>query len=287
MTVRAAAWLDERSQQGHLQGLLFLVHPGPSLLVTAVFVAAAALAAGAPPSPLRALQLIGVMLPIQFAIGVINDVADERSDTAAKPYKPLVRAAVDRRAAAVLGSALSLLGLLVAATVNAPTLGLATAGLGAGLLYDAGLRRTPLSWLPWWCGIVALPLAAFAAAGRLTPHLLVVLPLGLLVALSLHCANGLPDIAADRAAGQRSLPVLLGSRGSRWVSLGALAAALALAVATGGADGVAAMWPLFAAAGMAVIALLVAAFLARTRPFPVLAPAVALLAVAWLAQVRG
>ena len=288
MTVRAAVWLDERHQHGRFQGLLFLVHPGPSFLVTGVFVAATGFAARDVPSALRALQLVGVMLPIQFAIGIVNDVADERSDAVSKPYKPLVRGVVDRRVARALGATLSILGLAVAATVNAATFGLAAAGLGAGLLYDIGMRRTPLSWLPWWAGTAALPLAAFAAADRLAPHLLLVLPLAALVAVSLHCANALPEIDADRAAGQRSLPVLLGSERSLRLSLAGLAAATALAVGTATVGSTAAApWPLLGAAAIAIVAIAVAAFLTPARPFPPLALAVAVLAVVWLAQVGG
>ena len=285
--MRAASWLDERRQQGRIQGLLFVVHPGPSLLVTAVFVAAAGFAAGAVPSALRALQLAGVMLPIQFAIGVVNDAADADRDTVAKPYKPLVRGVLDRRRAALAGALLAAFGLAIAATVNFATLGFAAIGLGAGLLYDVGLRRTPLSWVPWWCGIVALPLAAFAAAGRLTPRLLLVLPLGLLIAVSLHCANTLPDIDGDRAGGQRSLPVVLGRRASMWLSFGALLIAAALAPATEWGAGSAAAWPLLAAAAVAVLAMVAAARFAPARPFPMLAVGVAVLAVAWLAAVGG
>jgi 4-hydroxybenzoate polyprenyltransferase len=198
------------------------MHPGPSLLVTVTFVAVAALAVRAAPSPVRALQLAGVMLPIQFAIGVMNDVADVAADSRGKPYKPIVRGVVGGRIAAAAGTAMAAIGLGVAATVNPATLGLAAAGLGSGLAYDLGLRRTALSWLPWWGGIVMLPFAAFAAGGLLSARLLVLLPLALLVAVGLHCANALPDITADRAAWRRSLPVLLGEDGSGWVLLSAV-----------------------------------------------------------------
>ena len=106
-----------------------------------------------------------------------------------------------------MGVALGVLGLAVAATVNLATLVLGGAALAAGLAYDLGLRRTVLSWVPWWGGMAVLPLTAYATAGAIPSRLFVLVPLAALVALGLHFANALPDIEADRAAGVHSLPV--------------------------------------------------------------------------------
>src|SRR5436309_69252 len=96
-----AKWWDERVPGGSVKGWLFLVHPGPSLLVTATFVAVAALAARSAPSPLRVAQLAAAMLCVQFAIGIANDLADVAPDSLSKPYKPLARVVVPRPAAAI------------------------------------------------------------------------------------------------------------------------------------------------------------------------------------------
>jgi 4-hydroxybenzoate polyprenyltransferase len=277
------SWWDERSPGGRAKALIFLLHPGPSLLVTATFVAIAGLAARSAPSPLRLLQLVGVMLPIQFAIGVMNDVADVDADAAGKPYKPIVRGVVSRRVAARAGGVLSAVGLLIAATVNLATLALAATGFGAGLAYDLGLRRTPMSWLPWWGGIALLPLAAYAAAGALSPRLLVLLPLALLVALGLHCANALPDIDGDRRAGRRSLPVLLGAERSRWAVVGALGLAGVLALSLIGVLGQAGTWLPLGAAVLG-LALLIEGIRRPARPFQLLAVATAVFAITWLAS---
>ena len=275
-------WWDERAPGGRLKGLIFLLHPGPSVLVTATFVAIAGLAQGAVPSASLSVRLVLLMLPIQFAIGVTNDVADVRADTAMKPYKPLVRGLVGRRSAAVLAAVLAIAGLAVAATVNLPTLALAAGGLGAGLVYDLGLRETPLSWVPWWAGMSILPLAAYASVGALAPRLLVLLPLTLLVALALHCANGLPDIASDRAAGRTSLPVLLGVRGSRVVAVGGLAGAGVLALTLLRPLRQSGPW-VPASAGFLALILLVVALARLERPFPVMAVGTAVFGVSWLA----
>lgn len=277
--------LDERRGGGRAKGLLFLLHPGPSLLVTATFVALAGLALGRAPDLWLAVRLVLVMLPIQFAIGVANDVADVDADAAAKRYKPIPRGLIARGAAAALASGLAAVGLAFAATVNPPTLALAAGGLTAGLLYDVGLRTTQLSLLPWWGGLSLLPLAAYASAGRLTPKLLVLLPLSLLAAAALHCANALPDVENDRAAGRRSLPVLLGVRGSRAVAIGGLAVAGCLALALYVPLGQSGVW-VPATAGVLAACLVTVSATRMVRAFPLLAVGTAIFSVAWLASLR-
>ncbi len=204
-------WWDERQPGGRIRSLIFMGHPGPSVLVTVVLVAIAGLAGRGVPDGVRILQLVGAMLPVQLCIGVVNDVVDLPADTVAKPHKPLVRGAISRSTAVVIGVVLGAIGLGSAATINLPTLGLDALALAAGLSYDLGLRRTPLSWVPWWGGMAVLPLEGYASVGSIPSRLLALIPLSGLIALGLHFANALPDIDGDRLAGRRSLPVLAGS----------------------------------------------------------------------------
>lgn len=279
-----AKWWDERVPGGSAKGWLFLVHPGPSLLVTATFVAVAALAARSAPSPLRVAQLAAAMLCVQFAIGIANDLADVAPDSLSKPYKPLARAVVPRPAAAIATAALCVAGLALAASVNLETLALFAAGLTAGMSYNLGLRRTPLSPVPWWAGIGLLPLAAFAAAAAVTPRLWPVLPLSGLVALGLHLANAAPDLAGDRRVRHRSLPVLLGERASLYVSEATLIALAVFGLVVAG--GVHRLGP-WVIGGALVLLLAVAVVSVRRerRPFPLLAAATAVFAATWLATV--
>ncbi|MFZ3281257.1 UbiA family prenyltransferase, partial [Pseudomonas sp.] len=214
---------------------------------------------------------------------VINDVADLHADVLAKPHKPLVRGVVTRSTATVAGIALGAIGLGAAATVNLATLGFDALALSAGLAYDLGMRRTPLSWVPWWGGMAVLPLEGYASIGAVPSKLLVVLPLSGLLAIGLHFANALPDIDGDRLAGRRSLPVLAGAGRSEFAGPGALAAAGLLAVLLAGPLGQAGF--LFYL-GVAVLGGGVAAVVVTrsARPFPVLAVATAVFAVTWLAS---
>ncbi|HVC03459.1 MAG TPA: UbiA family prenyltransferase [Candidatus Acidoferrales bacterium] len=251
------------------------------MLVTLVFVALAALAGRGVPDALRILQLIGTMLPIQLCIGVINDVVDLPADTVAQPYKPLVRGVMRRRTAAWLGVVLAAIGLASAATINLATLGLGAAALGAGLSYDLGLRRTVLSWVPWWGGMAVLPLASYASAGAIPSQLLVLIPLSALLAVGLHLANALPDIDTDRAAGVRSLPVLIGAGASRWAAPCAVAVAGVLAAAIAGPLHQAG-WLFFAGVAALGCGVLAVAVTRARRPFAILAVATAIFAIAWL-----
>lgn len=276
-------WWDERRPGGTIRSLIFLSHPGPSLLVTCVLVAIAGLAAQHVPDAPRVLQLVGAMLPVQLCIGVINDVVDLPADAVTKAHKALVRGVTSASTATGVGVVLGAIGLGAAATINLATLGFDALALCSGLAYDLGLRRTPLSWVPWWGGMAVLPLEGYASVGSIPSQLLALIPLSGLIAVGLHVANGLPDIDGDRVAGRRSLPVLLGSGWSTWVGPGALAVAGVLAALLAGPLGQAG--PSFFA-GLAVLGLGVAVVVVtRTRrPFPILAVSTAVFAVAWLAS---
>lgn len=276
-------WWDERKPGGAIRSLIFMGHPGPSLLVTGVLVAIAGLAERRLPDGMLVLQLVGAMLPVQLCIGVINDVVDLPADGVAKPHKPLVRGVVARSTATWVGVVLGAIGLASAATINLATLGLDALALGAGLAYDLGLRRTPLSWVPWWGGMAVLPLEGYASVGSIPSRLLVLIPLSALIAIGLHFANALPDIDGDKSAGRRSLPVLAGAARSRLAGPVSIAAAGVIALVFAGPLGQAGV-QFFG--GLAVLGLGVAAVVVTRspRPFPMMAVATAVFAIAWLAS---
>jgi 4-hydroxybenzoate polyprenyltransferase len=259
-----------------------LLHPGPSLLVTACFVAAAAAARHRLPDPGTTLRLVGIMLPIQFAIGALNDLCDRDLDRLVKPEKPLASGVLSPAvagAAALLGFAVA---LGMAATFPLPTLPLAAACAASGIAYDLGLKRSVLSWLPFWVGFTCLPLTAGAAVQHLTVRVaLAVPPLALALALSIQLANAAPDIEADRHGGSAGLAVRLGPQWARGLSLGLAAltgvAATLAAPELGQPAWIVALGALPLFAGSALLALR-----PDWRPFPLLASAAGILAAAWL-----
>ena len=282
---RPVRLLDERDPTGgRAKAALFLLHPGPSLLVTAVTVGAAAMARHGALSAGVAWRLVVLMLSAQFAIGAANDLGDVAADRQHKPHKPLARGVVPPRFAVTVVAVGGVLSLDAAATFNHAALGATFAGLGAGLAYDAGMKRGPLSWLPWWVAFTALPICAYAAVDRFTSALWWTIPLTLLLALALHCANALPDIEGDRRTGVISLPARLGEARSRAIAVGGLlATAVGTAVLARPLEQGGPWLPL--AWGLVVVSAVAATTWPRVRraPFPLLALAGAALAVAWLA----
>lgn len=261
---------------------LRLLHPGPSLLVSACFVAAAAAARHALPSLPTVIRLAGVMLPMQFAIGALNDLCDQDLDRMAGKPKPLV----DGDASPAAAVAITILGFSLSAVAAAsfplPALLLALVAGLAGASYDVGLKRGALSWLPWWVGFSALPLCAWAAAGQPVLRLLAAVPaLALALSLSLHLANALPDIGADHRHGSRGLAVRLGPVWCRRLSLGLAGAAGAGAILAAPLLGQDPRWVLVGALPLLLGSAVLAVRRSR-RCFPVLAVGAGILAAVWL-----
>jgi geranylgeranylglycerol-phosphate geranylgeranyltransferase len=275
--------LDERSGAGgRIKAWLFLTHPGPSLLVTAVVVAAAGLLTRQLPSPRTTVGLTLVMLPAQLAIGALNDWADVSSDSDTKPFKPIARGAVSRSAAAAVALGGFAVSLGAAAWLGRDVLAVDALGVAAGVVYDLALQRTPAAVLTWWAGLAAVPLLAMVVTGRLrgAPESV---PLAALLALALQLANGLPDSEGDRRSGARTMSSALGAPASRAAISAALAVAALYIVVVRMPLGQSSLALL--AAGL-VAAGAVVPVLPRTGQrltFPLLAVVAAASAVSWLA----
>jgi 4-hydroxybenzoate polyprenyltransferase len=261
------------------RALALATHPGPALAVTVV-AGLLALAAGA--SWGRAALVTAAVLAGQASIGWSNDWLDADRDRAvARTDKPVVQGAVDP---ALLRSLA--LGSAVAAAVLSLLLGVVPGVLllvlvVSGWAYNAGLKRTAVSVLPYVTGFGALPAGVVAAAPRAGGSDWLAAPWWLVVAgaalgAAAHLANVAPDLEDDLATGVRGLPHRLGARVS--AATGAVVLGGASLVLVLGPEGppTAAGW---AGLGLAVPAVAVAA-LAGTPGFRRLAfPAVMLLTV--------
>jgi 4-hydroxybenzoate polyprenyltransferase len=205
------------------------------------------MALGPAVAPIPALAL-AVLFFLAYGFGqALTDCSQTDTDAISAPYRPLTRGLVSRRDV----MAVSLVGLVAIGTVLtlAHTLNLALVGLSiAGLATYTWFKRR------WWGGpfynawIVAVLLviglvAASGAAGRPLRW-----PAGATAALAATffgyanfvLAGYFKDIAADRATGYQTLPVVFGRRDAAVVSdLFATAAvvAAALAVVHGAAAG--------------------------------------------------
>ena len=212
-----------------------LLHPLPSLLTVAASAAFAFLAAaGVPPLP-NLLLLVAVETCRQFSISAYNDYFDRDVDRG-RADKPVASGAISPRTAWLVGA-----GFAVACMALSLLLGswlfvlLTTVGLAGGLLYDAGLKQTALSWLPFAIAFPTLPLWAYVAvhpsAAGFPERLLWVWPVGAALVVGIHLADTMPDLGTDAEAGVRGLAHRLGLRRSLMVCWGAFVAAIVLTLA--------------------------------------------------------
>lgn len=216
-----------------------LVHPFPSVLNGLVVLGIALIAGGLPAT---AVRLALAMTLIQFAIGTTNDLADAARDADRIPAKPIAAGLVRPRSAAMAAWIFGLLGLALAGVSGALTLAIALAGLACGLVYNALLSRSPLSWLPLTLALPLVPVFAwYGAVGSLPGGIVPIVPIAMVAGAGLAIGNGLVDLDLDAERGRRTTAVALGGAGA-WVVhavalVVAVAAARALAPGAGGAPG--------------------------------------------------
>ncbi len=257
-----------------LRALVLATHAGPTVAVTVVSTLLGVLAGL---SPGRVVLLCAAVLAGQASIGWSNDWLDADRDRAVgRADKPVVqggiRPATLRSAALAAVAVAVVLSLLLGVVPGVLLLTL----VGSGWAYNAGLKRTAASWVPYVVGFGALPAGVVAAAPGtpIAPWWLVAA--GGALGGAAHLANVAPDLEDDLATGVRGLPHRLGPRVS--AVLGALLLGGASVVLVLGPTGppTAAGW-----AGLALAAPAVAvAALAGTARFRRIAfPAVMLLTV--------
>jgi len=201
-----------RTWRGTAVALVRACHPAPALLVT---VLAAAWAVGIGSSGRTIVLVTLAVLTGQLSVGWSNDWLDAGRDAVTgRADKPTVAGLVtagllrwSALVAVVLCVGLSLATGWVAGLVHLVT-------VACGWAYNAGVKATAWSWLPYAVAFGVLPLfvvlAGFPRAG---------VPVWLMVATALlgvgaHVANTLPDLGDDRRTGVRGLPHRLGRRAS-------------------------------------------------------------------------
>lgn len=208
-------------------------HPGPTVAVTTVAtLLAVAVGVGAG----RTL-LVGVaVLAGQASIGWSNDWLDADRDRAvARSDKPVVQGAVDPGllgvAALCAAAAAVVLSLAVGVTPGLLLLVL----VASGWAYNAGLKRTVASALPYVTGFGALPAGVVAAAPGTPAAPWWLIAAGGALGAAAHLANVAPDLEDDLATGVRGLPHRLGAvLSAATAAVLLLAAALLLVVAPEG-----------------------------------------------------
>jgi 4-hydroxybenzoate polyprenyltransferase len=253
--------------------LLGASHPGPTAVVTVVTLGLA-ITVGAPPAAI-ALLTVG-MLAGQLSVGWSNDWLDAARDVAAgRTDKPVAEG--DVPVAAVRTAAfLALVPGLVLPLLASPPAGLLhLLFVASAWSYNLGLKATPASVLPYIVSFGSLPaLATLLPPDPTLPPVWATVA-GAAFGVAAHFANVVPDVAADRRAGIRGLPQLLGARASG-VTAAVVLLAAGLVVAIAGRP----EWPAGLAATAAALVAAVVGLVVGLRRRPGRAPFRAVMAAA-------
>jgi 4-hydroxybenzoate polyprenyltransferase len=261
-----------RSRAG---ALLLAAHPLPSAAVTA-FAAATGAAAGLGAG--RAVLLAAAIFVGQLSIGWANDYVDAGRDRAVgRPDKPLARRALPDGVVGVAAGVALLADVPLSLALGARAGAAHLAAVGSAWMYDALLKPTVASFVPYAVSFGLLPVViAGTLPGGPRPRLLIVVA-GALMGLAAHFANTVGDTADDARTGVRGLPQRVGPAQSLAAAATLVAAAAGCLVAVTDAA-VSAL----AAAAVDVVALAVVARVATRSGSRRLAFRALLLAVAVL-----
>ncbi|GAA5209872.1 UbiA family prenyltransferase [Microbacterium kyungheense] len=209
-------------------------HPGPTLVVTALAFALG-LATGLDAARLALLTV--AVFAGQLSVGVSNDAFDAARDReVGRADKPIARGDVAVGVAWGVSAGLLALALLLSALVGWRMLAAHAVALGSALAYNAGLKSTRWSIVPFLVSFglfpslatLSAPVPAFAAGWAWLA--------GAALGAAVHLTNVLPDLDDDERTGVRGLPHRLGPRASAVLAAAAVVAG-AVAVLVGAAGG--------------------------------------------------
>lgn len=199
-----------RHCEGHPAGPLGIVHPFPSVLVSLVVAALAALAGGTP----QVIATLGLaMLGFQCSIGATNDLVDLPQDRMIGARKPLVVGQVSVAGARVVALAGALTGVLLSLDIGFEVMLVGMAGLVCGLAYDIWLRTRGLAWVAFAAASPLLLIYAwYGATGEMPPDWQLLLPMATAIGPALHLSNSMIDVVTDTTDPDGGLAGRMGHR---------------------------------------------------------------------------
>ena len=203
-----------------LRALALSTHPGPGIAVTVV---AVLLGVGVQLAPWRVVLLGLAVLANQVSVGLSNDWLDaERDRAVGRTDKPVALGLVSIRLVRASAIASAALGIVLTVPLGIWAALAQTVFIGAAWAYNAGLKNTPISVLPYIIGFGLLP--SIVTLSRPDPVLAApwAFGLGAMLGVAAHVANVLPDLDDDARTGIAGLPHRIGRRASGVVLGGAL-----------------------------------------------------------------
>ena len=210
-----------------------LVHPGPTLAVTALSGALAAILASELGGPLPATAIALVTASVfgsQVFTGATNDLVDQGRDAILRPEKPLPAGDLSASLALWIASAGIALQIVTSGRLGTAPLVLGGIASASALAYNLWLSRTPWSVLPYLVSFAILPLWIAAGVGVEPERVLAAVVLVAPFAAAAHLANTLRDFDADAQLGSRCLAQVLGRSRAHRLAL-VLSAGVGVAVA--------------------------------------------------------
>ena len=240
-------------------------HPGPTLVVTAL---ALALGIATGLEPWRIALLTVSVFAGQLSVGISNDAFDAARDReVGRTDKPLARgdAAVGVAWAVALG--LLVLALALSVPLGWRMLAAHALALGSAWAYNAGLKSTPWSIVPFLVSFGIFPSLATLSAPDPVFAAGWAWIAGAALGAAVHLTNVLSDLDDDARTGVRGLPHRVGPRASAvTAALAVVGGAIAVLLGAAGGDlgAVSAVSWVFFTAVVAVAA--ITAWRAITRP---------------------
>ena len=214
-----------------LRALALSTHPGPALAVTLIAVLLG-IAAGLDPWRIAILGL--VMALDQASVGLSNDWIDADRDRAVgRRDKPIARGDIPTSLARNVAVATAALSIALSFLLGWPAALAHLVFLVSGWAYNAGLKGTAISVLPYLTGFGILPTFVTLADAQPAPSAWWAMAAGGLLGAGAHFANVLPDLDDDARTGVRGLPHRLGRVVTiivTWLALLAAAASLAFGI---------------------------------------------------------
>lgn len=209
-------------------------HPGPGIAVTVV---AVLLGVAVGLQPWRVAVLGVAMLLDQTSVGLSNDGIDaERDRAVGRLDKPVARGEISVTTVTVAAWITAAGALAITLPLGLAATAAHAVALGSAWAYNAALKNSPVSVLPYALSFGLLPVIASLARPLPAFPVWWAVAAGALLGVAAHFANVLPDLDDDRETGIRGLPHRIGLRPSivvTWIAL--LAAAGAIAVGSNGA----------------------------------------------------
>lgn len=199
-------------RSGVVAALWASTHPGPTLVVT-VLSLALGIAAGVDPG--RLVLLVVAVFAGQVSVGLSNDAIDAARDAAVgRTDKPIAGGAVTADRALAVAVAAVVAALALSVPLGSGFLAAHAIALASAWAYNAGLKSTPFSIVPFLLSFGLFP--SFATLSTAAPALAApwATIAGAALGAAVHLTNVVRDLDDDRRTGVRGLPHRLGARAS-------------------------------------------------------------------------